>query len=470
MRGVTMTSIFSPSSVRAEAAPPCLNIEAVAFRDNGADMIFPRFQMEWSPATDKEATIPRFGSIPREWGVMWLDSEESSLGTTRFRLIEHGNRYDQTVPFVPELAFETPSSAKFLVLCPPIDKAPEPEALAKLSGTEWSVHSPDFMPETTFAVHTWLEREIPGISLFGKVLAFRLPAVCSELGKAVLVFIEPISTGHTLSQTVQLLMKRQEAVDRFYDAIDALLETGFTKAPPERLAQFWLPQELRKETARGERDVYEAWLRLRYGEGGRLEDDASLDVAYKYLCTYCEKTLEGTSRWGRGAFHLRCCRQDAPVTILATTNDKRFAPVHELLAPWAPEESLPPLPVDPLAAVINLWRLVAENTRYRFDRHSKDGVRDCWLEPAEMWKRGVGDCEDHSILLVSMIQKLVPGVRPWLVVGTMGDGGGHAWVMISSSATGQEYLIEATRKCVGDALEAVNSPEHDNYLPEWRCD
>jgi transglutaminase-like putative cysteine protease len=53
----------------------------------------------------------------------------------------------------------------------------------------------------------------------------------------------------------------------------------------------------------------------------------------------------------------------------------------------------------------------------------------------------VGDCEDHSILLASMLLHL--GIKAWVVWGTV-DEGGHAWVEVEIDDSLR--LIEATRK------------------------
>jgi len=100
IRGLTMSSIFSPFSIRVLGDPPCLDIVATPFRDNGSDLIFPRFELCWDPETSDSDGSFRLSSIPREWGIMWLDPEEKSLGRTSFRLVEHGNRYNETGPFM----------------------------------------------------------------------------------------------------------------------------------------------------------------------------------------------------------------------------------------------------------------------------------------------------------------------------------------------------------------------------------
>jgi hypothetical protein len=72
-------------------------------------------------------------------------------------------------------------------------------------------------------------------------------------------------------------------------------------------------------------------------------------------------------------------------------------------------------------------------------------MTECWVHPALFWERRAGDCEDHAILIVSMLRTL--GINAWLVWGMFDSGlgaTGHAWV--EAEIDGMHYLIEGTSK------------------------
>jgi len=84
------------------------------------------------------------------------------------------------------------------------------------------------------------------------------------------------------------------------------------------------------------------------------------------------------------------------------------------------------------------YNYVTLNIRYVTDI-KQWGYPEVWAMPSETLKRGLGDCEDLSFLLCSVLHAL--GVRSRVVFGEW-KGQGHAWVEAWTDGTGG--ILEAT--------------------------
>jgi len=93
---------------------------------------------------------------------------------------------------------------------------------------------------------------------------------------------------------------------------------------------------------------------------------------------------------------------------------------------------------DPAARLREAYNYVSANTRYVTDV-KQFGYEEVWAMPDEVLKRGLGDCEDLSFLLCSILQAL--GVRARVVFGTW-QGQGHAWV--EAGVDGVGGILEST--------------------------
>lgn len=114
----------------------------------------------------------------------------------------------------------------------------------------------------------------------------------------------------------------------------------------------------------------------------------------------------------------------------------------------------------PGATVATMWSWVLRNVTYpegsleHEDYHeehryltargeallSNDTV-EYWNLPSETLRDRVGDCEDRSILLASMLRYLLPPEQVWVSVGSY-QGFGHVWVTIVRN--GVNLVIETT--------------------------
>lgn len=86
--------------------------------------------------------------------------------------------------------------------------------------------------------------------------------------------------------------------------------------------------------------------------------------------------------------------------------------------------------MDDLA--FNLWDWVCKNVSYRSD----DG--EFWYFPDEVIGQRKGDCDDSTLLLVSMLRRFYRPDRVYAVVGTY-RGFGHAWVELDGEILETTY-------------------------------
>jgi hypothetical protein len=112
-------------------------------------------------------------------------------------------------------------------------------------------------------------------------------------------------------------------------------------------------------------------------------------------------------------------------------------------AKW-PNAGACPAPAGSTARVEAMWLEVAEKITYQHDEVTFAGRKEVWQTAEESLRAGVGDCEDHSILLADWLLSEGYDARVALGGCRTGDGqwGGHAWVVLRLD--GREYLLEAT--------------------------
>ena len=90
---------------------------------------------------------------------------------------------------------------------------------------------------------------------------------------------------------------------------------------------------------------------------------------------------------------------------------------------------------------------------------------DFWSFPFETLSLGIGDCEDASILLCSMLRNLLSATEVDVTVGyysTPNPSMGHAWVTIDRM--GQKYVLETTlNKALASISQVVEAPPYLAY-------
>jgi transglutaminase-like putative cysteine protease len=95
-------------------------------------------------------------------------------------------------------------------------------------------------------------------------------------------------------------------------------------------------------------------------------------------------------------------------------------------------------PLVPNWIALRDW--VGNSITYKYDSNVH-GVDEYWQLPKETIELRTGDCEDHAILLCSLLR--ADGWSPndvYVVIGKDGNGEGHAWVKINLGILGWQYL------------------------------
>jgi len=113
-----------------------------------------------------------------------------------------------------------------------------------------------------------------------------------------------------------------------------------------------------------------------------------------------------------------------------------------------------PYPVD------SKWKAmqyITTHVRYMLDEQQFKGYREIWLSSEETFRSGLGDCEDHAILLADWLQGM--GYDARVAFGTIHNDG-HAWVVLFEE--GKTYLLEATDKYVRKVYPLASA------LPQYR--
>jgi hypothetical protein len=121
----------------------------------------------------------------------------------------------------------------------------------------------------------------------------------------------------------------------------------------------------------------------------------------------------------------------------------------------------------PAARLREAYNYVTLNVRYVADM-TQFGYEEVWQMPDSTLKRGIGDCEDLSFLLCSLLRAL--GIRAGVTFGTF-KGVGHAWVEayvdgsggVLESTSGQPFAGFADSS--GYAVEEAYAAEASGLAP-----
>lgn len=442
--------IFCPDRIR-EVASRGLEIDATKFRDNGSDAIHPKIEMNWSgevssvsnkggslaePSTDTWQVSTGYGGP--EHGIIWADLGSASGVHVTSRLIERVDDQDRPSPCFAYM-YEWRARVRPLLLCPTdavIENQEEYLQALKVffsESAQWGTAHTSFLPGLTYALTRGLEVDLPSSGFFGKVLAFRLDGPMKRFAKSVVWFVEPLGTGRTLSNAVHELLKEEGYLENLAARMDKILRQGWEKSPKAEMAMFWLPRRHRKAVTLTERRIVSELL-------GEAPSASQTDTTAKYAvsCPHCSTKCDWEVRLGGGLQSLSHCNQ--VVAMLVPTAGGGVTSPASLVKAWWPANMKTPTGTQE-EKCLAAWASIALQVDYCYDHLQREGIQECWLPANETWQRGVGDCEDHSILLASMLLHL--GINAWVVWG-VADNGGHAWVEVEID--GSLRLIESTAK------------------------
>lgn len=140
------------------------------------------------------------------------------------------------------------------------------------------------------------------------------------------------------------------------------------------------------------------------------------------------------------------------VILMIPSREAQYHAVQKLVRPWEIEPHLNRNPSSverilnpPFPEMVARWLRGCFSHRiltYQRDPEGFPGI-DYWCAPAYTLRRGRGDCEDFTLIAVSML--VAGGVPADVAVGQLWTGSswdGHAWVEGADARGG--FLIEAT--------------------------
>jgi len=187
------------------------------------------------------------------------------------------------------------------------------------------------------------------------------------------------------------------------------------------------------------------------------------EKAFYSICRLCNKSHIGSVEQTHGAAALTCPHCDRPYELLSFKLDGKVCRANELLTGWTPPVRLPKAK-SKLHEMFQIWSAVLKRVRYSKDLEGSTGNLDTWQLSFETWNYKNGDCEDSSILLTDWL--IARGFDARVVIGTTGDGEGHAWCVVRLNGTA--YILETTR-----ADPDINNPpyangQQDNYIPRFQ--
>ena len=341
------------------------------------------------------------------------------------------------------------------------------EELAAISAREWSSETRSgewaAWPELALALQTGLRNFSPRFTHYCRLVAFarRGRGVRGRAG-GVVFFIEPSGTAGTIKPLLRTLLTYPELADKevIQPALAALEgsnwtgpgfsdETAFSRPAAERLLRQFGGAILAQQPDEKPDRILPTVLAPVSGlpelpfKEGRL-----------YACGKCsDRFTVPVSKNGHSV-----CKCGAQLWYVAETVSKGTGYSMQFLtgAKW-PNAASCPKPAGSAARVEAMWLDVAERVAYQKDEETFAGREEVWQTSEETLRCGVGDCEDHSILLVDWLISEGYDARVAIGESSLEDGkwGGHAWVVLRLE--GREYLIDATRNVVAEDHETAES-------------
>ncbi len=122
---------------------------------------------------------------------------------------------------------------------------------------------------------------------------------------------------------------------------------------------------------------------------------------------------------------------------------------------------------DLRSRILAAFNFVSTRIRYVSDKQLR-GLPEYWQFPCETLENRMGDCEDTSFLLASLILALGVNKRHVRVVLGKYYGKGHAWVEVFIN--GKWYLLESTLERPVHGWEEIKPIDFEykrGYIPEW---
>lgn len=458
--------VFAPNSITRDSSGSFI-FNATSFEGNGTDLIHQKFNLSWSfPPVEPESDASvetGFGGPDHRY--LWLSKPGTQQVTVACNWFERTDNLDRP-NLVGPYDFSYQAKVSTLLLAPRhrIFKKPHEfkQALSSVFDSDiiWNTeHHEDFLPGLTYALTRAVEAVLPSAGFFGKFLVFRLQGDAAEYASALVCIVEPYGVGGTLRNAIEGLLKEPGFLTDLATQLDVILRQGWEKSPAEAVASFWLPHRCQRPISLFERRLVAAMAEP-LSEPPPTSEELHQD--WHFTCQECGEVVDIKARWGAGIFAFDHC--GAPGAMLVSKSEKEMIEPCNMVHPWWPDDLNRPSGSDETLTRA-VWEAVAERLDYISDHRQIEKAADCWLRPAEAWQRGIGDCEDHAVLVASMLLHL--RIEAWVVWGTAGSY--HAWV---EATIGERHvLIEATLKTLPETIPIVEEASkhyRETYIPETR--
>ena len=183
-------------------------------------------------------------------------------------------------------------------------------------------------------------------------------------------------------------------------------------------------------------------------------------------CPSCNSHFAIESFRNDGPCNLVCPECNTHFSMLVADNQGDYHYINDFLIGYQPPAHFPKS-VSRKEEMHKIWMGVYQTCEYRSDsRGDKKLDRDAWQTAPETLRRGVGDCDDSSILLADWL--ISRGFDARVAIGLAG-GSGHAWVVVLLE--GRTYLLESTMEPPESADEILPvTAVAGEYVPDLLFD
>ena len=179
-------------------------------------------------------------------------------------------------------------------------------------------------------------------------------------------------------------------------------------------------------------------------------------------CPSCQSRFALRSFSGGEPCNLICPECETRFALLVADNQGAYHYVNDFLVGFEPPARFRE-GTHRMEEMLQIWRGVFHTCEYKSDSGSDKKLdRDAWQTGPETLNRGVGDCDDTSILLADWL--ISRGFNARVAIGeAMGEG--HAWVVVQHES--RTYLLESTSEPPQTAEQiGVVSEFTGKYVPE----
>jgi predicted transglutaminase-like cysteine proteinase len=405
-----------------------LEIDALPFDNEYIDFIYPKFNFafRFDDETKESSTICWMQRLVSESCLGLYDKDDKAvLVAAELRALARWSGEER----LASLNFNFSEHASmFFIGASEMLRAGHSDLMIEIAKIDWkaNIKYRPFMPALSQALHSGLVARFGSIASYGRVMAFELTGDLRDYAMGVIFVLEPQLYGRTLSESVHYLLKNPDAATQLASNVLLHLRHSESNGATEG-GDFWLPS---KDRDRPQKRDFNFAYALKNRKLATLN------------CPHCGHASEEEMSYLQSNDQFKCHLCNKRMHLVPTEKNQFVCPSALVKAWWPADVSKPD--GDEIEKIMAVWQLVSDRMKYQRDDAQRESLSDCWYSAKESWRRQAGDCEDHAILLASMLIEC--GVDCWLVWGDVEPGGSHVWVELVNE--GSNRIIEATSKKV----------------------